>query len=401
MPATAAPCQTTVLDLALDHVPVMAGRIDAQHRLCFANPPLTTALGSSLDKLLGSRLEQTCLAGLGELFARHCQLLSPGEVQVCQLSYQPPCLGQRSAEVTLASHHKQGDNPAGWLFFVQDTSESGNQASTVSRQQLELEQALTGAMQRGELLLHYQPLVDSEQRTLGMEALLRWQHPQHGLISPAEFLPLAERNGMIIGIGQWVLETACAQLAAWQQDAQRRHWTLNVNISARQINEPGFFEQLDATVSHAGIDPRGLQLELTETMPLKGLKRSLQHQLQQLVHKGMVLVLVLDDYGAGYTSLAYLKHLPLSWLKIDQSFIHGVANDERDQKIVCAILSLAASLELKVVAEGVETREQFDYLRNAGCHAFQGYLFGRPLPAEQLNAHAPSAVAPAPARTGS
>lgn len=112
-------------------------------------------------------------------------------------------------------------------------------------------------------------------------------------------------------------------------------------------------------------------------------------------------MLVLDDYGAGYSSLAYLKHLPLSWLKIDQSFIHGVANDERDQKIVCAILSLAASLELKVVAEGVETREQFDYLRNAGCHAFQGYLFGRPLPAEQLNAHAPSAVAPAPARTGS
>src|SRR5690554_858283 len=142
MPATAAPCQTTVLDLALDHVPVMAGRIDAQHRLCFANPPLTTALGFPLDKLLGSRLEQTCLAGLGELFARHCQLLSPGEVQVCQLSYQHPCLGQRSAEVTLASHHKQGDNPAGWLFFVQDTSESGNQASAASHQQLELEQAL-------------------------------------------------------------------------------------------------------------------------------------------------------------------------------------------------------------------------------------------------------------------
>lgn len=301
--------------------------------------------------------------------------------------------------VAVAPHHKQGDNPAGWLFFVQDTSESGNQASAASHQQLELEQALTGAIQRGELVLHYQPLVDAEQRILGMEALLRWQHPQHGLLAPAEFLPLAERNGMILGIGQWVVESACAQLAAWQQDTQRRHWTLNVNISARQINEPGFFERLDATVSRSGIDSRGLQLELTETMPLKGLNRALQHQLQQLVDKGVVLVL--DDYGAGYSSLAYLKHLPLSWLKIDQSFIHGVANDERDQKIVCAILSLAASLELKVVAEGVETREQFDYLRNAGCHAFQGYLFGRPLPAEQLNAHAPSAVAPAPARTGS
>lgn len=397
MPATAAPCQTTVLDLALDHVPVMAGRIDAQHRLCFANPPLTTALGSSLDKLLGSRLEQTCLAGLGELFARHCQLLSPGEVQVCQLSYQHPCLGQRSAEVTLASHHKQGDNPAGWLFFVQDTT--GANSQPLPHTPPELEVALTGAIQRGELVLHYQPLVDAEQRILGMEALLRWQHPQHGLLAPAEFLPLAERNGMILGIGQWVLETACAQLAAWQQDTQRRHWTLNVNISARQINEPGFFERLDATVSRSGIDSRGLQLELTETMPLKGLNRALQHQLQQLVDKGVVLVL--DDYGAGYTSLAYLKHLPLSWLKIDQSFIRGVLEDMRDQKIIRAILSLAASLELKVVAEGVETREQFDYLRNAGCHAFQGYLFGRPLPAEQLNAHAPSAVAPAPARTGS
>src|SRR5690554_5306621 len=397
MPATAAPCQTTVLDLALDHVPVMAGRIDAQHRLCFANPPLTTALGSSLDKLLGSRLEQTCLAGLGELFARHCQLLSPGEVQVCQLSYQHPCLGQRSAEVTLASHHKQGDNPAGWLFFVQDTT--GANSQPLPHTPPELEVALTGAIQRGELVLHYQPLVDAEQRILGMEALLRWQHPQHGLLAPAEFLPLAERNGMILGIGQWVLETACAQLAAWQQDTQRRHWTLNVNISARQINEPGFFERLDATVSRSGIDSRGLQLELTETMPLKGLNRALQHQLQQLVDKGVVLVL--DDYGAGYSSLAYLKHLPLSWLKIDQSFIRGVLEDMRDQKIIRAILSLAASLELKVVAEGVETREHFDYLRNAGCHAFQGYLFGRPLPAEQLNAHAPSAVAPAPARTGS
>lgn len=395
MPATAAPCQTTVLDLALDHVPVMAGRIDAQHRLCFANPPLTTALGSSLDKLLGSRLEQTCLAGLGALFAEHCQPRPPGEVKVCHLHYQHPCLGKRTADVALVPHHALDESPAGWLFFVQDTT--GANSQPLPHTPPELEVALTGAIQRGELVLHYQPLVDAEQRILGMEALLRWQHPQHGLLAPAEFLPLAERNGMILGIGQWVVETACAQLAAWQQDAQRRHWTLNVNISARQINEPGFFEQLDATVSHAGIDPRGLQLELTETMPLKGLKRSLQHQLQQLVHKGMVL----DDYGAGYTSLAYLKHLPLSWLKIDQSFIHGVANDERDQKIVCAILSLAASLELKVVAEGVETREQFDYLRNAGCHAFQGYLFGRPLPAEQLNAHAPSAVAPAPARTGS
>lgn len=378
MHATVAHCQSNALDITLDHIPVIAGRIDAQRRLCFANSPLVTTVGYPLNDLLGSRLNQTCLAGLDALFAEHCQQLPSGEVRVCRLSYQHPCLGKRTAEVTLASHQSLDNIPAGWLFIVQDTTGPMEDALSSSQQELELE--LVGVIEREELVLHYQPLVDAEQRILGMEALLRWQHPQKGLIAPNEFIPLVERNGMIVSIGQWVLDTACAQLAAWQQDAQRRHWTLNVNISARQLNEPGFFEQLHATVSRSGIDPRCLQLELTETMPLKDVNRELQQQLQQVVQRGIRLVL--DDYGAGYTSLAYLKHLPLTWLKIDQSFIRRVLDDIRDQKIIRAIISLAASLGLKVVAEGVETRIQFDYLRNAGCDAFQGYLFGHPLPVE-------------------
>lgn len=367
------------MDRALLHAPVMAGRIDRQRRLCFVNPQLCATLGYPSDLLLGSRLEQTCLSELDTLLAQLSHDTSVDGPTVCSLHYHHPCLGERTAEVTLTT---EDDSAAGWLFFLKDITESEATHPALCNRQRLLEQALDGAIQRRELALHYQPIVDANRAVLGMEALVRWQHAGLGLISPGDFMPIAERNGKIVGIGQWIMQTACAQLAAWQRAPHSRHWQLSVNISAREIYEPTFFEVLQDTITASGVDPAGLKLELTETLPLSSPDQVLQRQLRNLVDQGVQLVL--DDYGTGCTSLNYVKHLPVSWLKIDRSFVDGVLDNSRDQKIIAAILALADSLDIRVVAEGVETLEQFDYLHRAGCHAFQGYLFGRPVPADRL-----------------
>jgi len=237
------------------------------------------------------------------------------------------------------------------------------------------------ALQHGEFFLVYQPQVESSGRVIGAEALVRWLHPDKGTISPAHFIPLAEEIGLIIQLGAWILDAACCQLQIWSRRATTAHLSLAVNISARQFHDAHFVELVLAMLRKYGIGAGKLKLELTESLLLKDVDNVIAI-MNALKEHGVSFSL--DDFGTGYSSLSYLKQLPLAQLKIDQSFVRDIFTDSNDVAIVRAIVTLSQSLGLSVIAEGVETREQKEFLIASGCHAFQGYLFGRPGPAEAL-----------------
>ena len=245
--------------------------------------------------------------------------------------------------------------------------------------------ALEKDMRRGlgqdEFQLHYQIQVDGRGTPTGVEALVRWLHPREGMISPARFIPLAEETGLILPLGQWVLETACAQLAQWAQLPARAAWTIAVNVSAAQFTQPTFVASVAQALAKTGADPQLLKLELTESTLVKDVEAVIA---KMNTIKAMGVAFSLDDFGTGYSSLSYLKRLPLDQLKIDQSFVRDVLTDPSDAVIAQTILVLGHSLGLMVIAEGVETAEQRDFLLANGCDAFQGYYFGRPSPAEAL-----------------
>jgi diguanylate cyclase len=257
-----------------------------------------------------------------------------------------------------------------------------------------LEGELRDALMRGELLLHYQPQVTADHRLVGAEALVRWQHPQRGMVSPGEFIPLAERTGLMGPLGDWVLKTACQQLAAWQRRPETESLVLAVNVSALQFAQPDFVAKVLARVEQAGIDPSRLKLELTESM--------LAHDLEDIIAKMTALKargigFSLDDFGTGFSSLSYLRRLPLDQLKIDQSFIANMLNSAKEAAIVQALISLGQSLNIQLIAEGVETSEQRRFLQAHGCAVCQGYLFSRPVTCSDFEALLrPSAVAPPP-----
>lgn len=249
--------------------------------------------------------------------------------------------------------------------------------------QAALEADLRQALDRGQFELHYQVQVDRRGRTFGAEALIRWRHPERGAVPPAQFIPLAERTDLILPIGQWVLEQACAQLRAWSRDPERRRLTLCVNVSARQFHRPEFADAVREAVARHGIDPARLTLELTESHLLDDAEGTI---VTMNALKDTGLRFSLDDFGTGYSSLQYLKRLPLHQLKIDQSFVRDIVADRNDLAIVQTIIAMARSLNLAVIAEGVETEEQLRLLREHGCGEFQGYLFGRPVPIEAFDA---------------
>lgn len=247
----------------------------------------------------------------------------------------------------------------------------------------ELEDALRLALERQQLHLYYQVQVDSLNRPLGAEALIRWIHPQRGMISPAQFIPLAEKTGLILPIGAWVLQQACSQLKAWQQNPLTRELILAVNVSARQFHQEDFVARVQHILLESGAKPAMLKLELTESMMLDRVDDTIakMRELKLLgVHFSM------DDFGTGYSSLQYIKRLPLDQLKIDQSFVSDINEDTNDAAIVQAIIAMSDALGLSVIAEGVETATQRDFLDKRGCHEFQGYLFSRPVPLEQFEA---------------
>ncbi len=255
------------------------------------------------------------------------------------------------------------------------------QTSITARASLENE--LRKALESQQFHLHYQIQVDNSHRPLGAEALIRWLHPERGLVPPMAFIQLAEETGLILPIGQWVLETACAQIKAWQQDALTRNLILAVNVSAKQFHQAEFVAQVQAVVQRHAINPGLLKLELTEGMLLENIENVIA-TMTALNEIGVQFSL--DDFGTGYSSLQYLKRLPLAQLKIDQSFVSDIATDSSDKAIVSTIIVMAQILNMDVIAEGVETEEQRQFLINSGCTHFQGYLFGRPVPVEQFEA---------------
>ena len=262
-----------------------------------------------------------------------------------------------------------------------------------AKERVALEGDLRSAIEEKQFLLHYQAQVDGEGRLAGAEALVRWQHPRRGRVSPAEFIPLAEETGLIVPLGQWVLASACAQLAAWARDPALAALTLAVNVSPRQFRQPDFVEQVLSILDASGADPAHLKIELTESLLVENVQEVIE-KMSALKARGIGFSL--DDFGTGYSSLAYLKRLPLDQLKIDQSFVRDVLDDPNDAVIAKAVIALAQSLGLEVIAEGVETQEQREFLAAAGCHAYQGYLFSRPLAVDEFASFARAAVLPSP-----
>ena len=218
---------------------------------------------------------------------------------------------------------------------------------------------------------------------MGAEALVRWQHPQRGLVSPAEFIPVAEASGLIVPLGVWILRTACLQLVEWARDPQTAHWTLAVNVSARQFRHSHFVDEVLGVLEETGANPHRLKLELTETLLLDDVEDTI---LRMDTLRASGLGVSLDDFGTGYSSLSYLKRLPLDQLKIDQSFVRDVLTDPNDAAIARTVVALATSLGLRVIAEGVETEAQREFLARNHCHAWQGYLLSPPVPVAEFEA---------------
>jgi diguanylate cyclase (GGDEF)-like protein len=246
-----------------------------------------------------------------------------------------------------------------------------------------IETDLNEALLKNQFQLYYQAQVDGTGKLTGVEALIRWRHPLRGLVSPAEFIPVAEDSGLIVTLGRWVVKTACAQLAAWAERPGMENLTIAVNVSARQFHHNDFVAQVLAALEHTGANPARLKLELTESMLANDVDEIIA-KMTSLKAKGVAFSL--DDFGTGYSSLSYLKRLPLDQLKIDQSFVRDILTDANDAAIARTVIALADSMGLAVIAEGVETEAQRELLAHQGCHAYQGYLFSRPLPIDAFEA---------------
>jgi diguanylate cyclase (GGDEF)-like protein len=245
-----------------------------------------------------------------------------------------------------------------------------------------LESDLHEALQKNQFILNYQAQF-GDGLLIGSEALVRWQHPLHGMIPPNEFIPLAEETGQILKLGRWVLETACVQLATWAGQPSMAQLTISVNVSAHEFHQDNFVDQVLEILTNSHANPHLLKLELTESMLVSNIEIVIE---KMLILKAKGVGFSLDDFGTGFSSLSYLKRMPLNQLKIDQSFVRDVLTDSNDASIVKTIITLAESLNLNVIAEGVETAAQREFLANAGCHAYQGYLYSRPLPIEKFEA---------------
>jgi len=251
------------------------------------------------------------------------------------------------------------------------------QAAIESRSAMEI--SLRNGLERGEFRLYYQPQINQAGQTTGAEALLRWFQPDQANVSPAQFIPLAEDTGLIIPIGNWVMQTACAQLQAWSSDPRTSTLQIAINVSARQFRQADFVEQVFDALRNSGANPAMLKLELTESVVLNNIDEVIARMGQI---KALGVASSLDDFGTGFSSLSYLKRLPLDQLKIDQSFVRDITSDPNDAAIVRAIIAMGQSLGIQVIAEGVETEAQLNFLSQSGCSNYQGYFFSRPLPIE-------------------
>ena len=274
------------------------------------------------------------------------------------------------------------------LALLQAKKAGGNQLcffepemKAVVAARVSMEASFREAVAKGQFLLHYQPQIVGADKVIGVEALLRWEHPARGIILPIEFIDIAEETGLIVPLGQWALETACTQLELWSRRPETANITIAVNVSALQFHQIGFVAGVLHALEKTGANPRRLKLELTESLLIANLDEVVC-KMQSLKEKGIKFTL--DDFGTGYSSFLHLKRLPLDELKIDKGFINDILTQPDDASIAKMVISLASSMGLGVIAEGVETEPQRDYLAQHGCHQYQGYLFSRPLPIDQL-----------------
>jgi diguanylate cyclase (GGDEF)-like protein len=282
-------------------------------------------------------------------------------------------------DADLAMYRAKTNGKARWELF-DDTLE------VQAMERLEVETDLRRALEREEFRVYYQPIVSlADGRIVELEALVRWQHPERGLVPPGTFIPVAEETGLIVPLGLWVLEQACRQVRRWQDasPAGNTPLVMSVNLSARQFQQPTLLADIERAVRESGLDPRTLKLEITESVLMRDVDGTLT-TLRAL--KALGIQLAIDDFGTGYSSLTYLKRFRLDTLKIDRSFVDGLGRDAQDTAIVRSVVALAKTLNLSVTAEGVETAEQQMHLRQLGCDLAQGYLFARPSPPELLDA---------------
>ena len=252
---------------------------------------------------------------------------------------------------------------------------------TLTTARSEMERGLRQAIERNEFILYYQPQIDRTDGIVGVEALVRWQHPQQGLTSPASFIPLAELTGLIVPLGKKVLHMACRQLALWHARPATQHLTLAVNVSAKEFFDDGFVDYVSHTLNETGAPPEKLELELTESQLMQDVDAAIE-KMQALKQKGIRLAL--DDFGTGYSSLSQIQQLPVDQLKIDAAFVRDLVFNRNDLAIVQTIINLGKALNLDVIAEGVETQAQRDVLAQLGCHKYQGFLYSKPEPAQTL-----------------
>jgi len=278
----------------------------------------------------------------------------------------------KQADIAMYQAKKSGRNMM--RFFDPQMQENISQRAN-------LENALHNAVEKKQFQLYFQPQVDGKNETVGAEALIRWQHPVLGTVSPQDFIPLAEESGLIVPIGSWVIEAACEQIRCWRDNPRTADLTVAVNISPRQFYQANFVDEVLECLVKTGIDSRALKLELTEGLILDDVDKAII-KMNELRRAGIHFSL--DDFGTGYSSLAYLTKLPLSQLKIDQSFVRNIGVNDSDSIIIKTIVGMSKSLNFEVVAEGVESQHQYDFLEALGCQLFQGYLFSRPLPAEEF-----------------
>ncbi len=278
----------------------------------------------------------------------------------------------RSADVAM---YKAKETRNNYVFFTDEINQQANQ-------RIELEAGIREAIEKRRFELYYQPLVDASGGIQGAEALLRWNDPRRGFVSPRQFIPIAEETGLILPLGDWVLETACRQLGAWNS-AGFPNFYVSVNLSVKQFNQPDLVDRLTAIISESGARPENLRIEITESSLMKGQEEA-RLKMQEIKKRNPGILIAIDDFGAGYSSLSYLSELPVDILKIDQSFVMNLYTQRHNPKIVNTIIALAVSLHLDVVAEGVETEAQLQYLATNECKLFQGYYFGKPVAVADL-----------------
>ena len=297
-----------------------------------------------------------------------------GSIGITLFGHKPVVVDELLKQADLAMYQSKLAGRNTLRFFDEEMQ-------LVATKRAMLESDIRKGVHENQFLLHYQPQFNSDGKMIGAESLLRWQHPQRGLVFPADFIALTEESGMILPLGAWVLKAACIQLVSWASRDNAAHLTMAVNVSSHQFKQHDFVEQVLHTIAETGANPLRLKLELTESLLLDNVEDVIV-KMSSLKSHGIGFSL--DDFGTGYSSLSYLKRLPLDQLKIDRTFIRDVLIDPDDAVIAKTIISLGKSLGLSVIAEGVETEAQCQFLREQDCHEYQGYLFSKPLAPDEF-----------------